>query len=444
LGRRSLILALALAAAAAIAPASALGASISWIRGGNLHVSAPDGSNVTQLTRDGTADSPYQNSGQTNAGTLVGERQGWFYWLNRDGSNKSGPWLAPKGNLGTSPLSSNVAEEGGFVVYWHSYCSFACSNRYDQVAFMPEGPLTDTCNINCHDGYLLPRWIPGTPLAGMIDTGLNTVYAQVENSGPQEWFELFAGQEQLDIGHFDVSTDRSKILAEALSTSNTSAPGILVLLQSNGLPPQSNPQNPPAVQCATENFAGSRNGDPVWSPDGNQIAYTGTDGVHVSGAPVPQQDGSCALPGDRLVASGASNPEWGPVDAPGPTGGGGGVGAPAVTFSLAGRLPRLLRALNRGIPFFVRTNRAGRAVVRLIASGVFARGVSVDLARTKVVGRGARTLPRAGRYKVVAKFTRKAKRRYRRMRRVRLTARVTVRATGGGATTKRRRITLRR
>ena len=80
--------------------------------------------------------------------------------------------------------------------------------------------------------------------------------------------------------------------------------------------------------------------------------------------------------------------------------------------------------------------------MQLRAKGPYARGVNI--ARTRVVGRGSKRLPRAGRYRVVAKFTKRAKRRYRRLRKVKLTARVTVKARDGGSTTKVRRITLRR
>ncbi|HEX2234417.1 MAG TPA: hypothetical protein VHG69_13750 [Thermoleophilaceae bacterium] len=294
---------------------------------------------------------------------------------------------------------------------------------------MPEGPLASECNINCHDGYVLPRWIPGTPYAGMVDSGLNGVTVQSE-SGLQDWFD-YGGN--FDIGHFDVSRDRGFVMTEDTPTTS-SAPGALTLLKANGIPPN---HQPPEFLCEVPNFSADGNGRPVWSPDGTQIAWTAADGIHVSGAP-QDQGNTCALPGDRLVVPGGKQVEWGPQDVPAQQV----CCAPppqrlTLTFTLAGRLPRLLRALKRGIPFFVRTNGPGRATVQLLGSGRFA-------ARTTVVGRGSRTLARAGRHRVVAKFTRKAKRRFRRMRRVTLTARATVRAAGGPATTKRRRIRLRR
>jgi hypothetical protein len=425
-------------AAAALLPATAGAASLSYIGSdGNAYIATPDGSRTVQLTRDASADVTYRMAGQTDSGTVVVSRRTggdtWYHWLNRDGSNKSGPWLAPEGNIGTGPLKSHVAPEGGFVVFYASNCTFACGSQFFRVVFMPEGPLASECTINCHDGYLFPRWIPGTPYAGMVDSGLGTVYVQSQ-SGLQEWFSYGS---DFDIGHFDVSRDRGFIMTED-TPSTASSPGALTLLKANGLPPGNQPVE---VLCEVPGFSADANASPVWSPDGTQIAWSAADGIHVSGAPV-DQGSNCSLPGDRLVIPGGKQVEWGTQDAPTPTVCCGPAGRPVVTFGVAGRLPSLLRALRNGIVFRVRTNRAGRALVNLLASGVFARGVSVSA--TKVVGRGSRRLPRAGTYRVVARFTRKAKRRYRRLRRVRLTARVTVRAAGGGATTKRRRITLRR
>jgi Ca2+-binding RTX toxin-like protein len=99
---------------------------------------------------------------------------------------------------------------------------------------------------------------------------------------------------------------------------------------------------------------------------------------------------------------------------------------------------RLLAALARGLKV-----RAGcRVPCRLrgdflVGSGLLSRSVSV--------ARGKKTLRRAGRTTLVLKFTRKAKRRLRRHRRVRGTVRLRVTPLSGGrATVRRKRLTLRR
>jgi hypothetical protein len=100
---------------------------------------------------------------------------------------------------------------------------------------------------------------------------------------------------------------------------------------------------------------------------------------------------------------------------------------------------RLFAALARGLRI-----RAGCAAPcrisgnYLVNSGLLARSVSV--------AKGSKRLTRAGRATVVLKFTRKAKRKLRRYRRVSGTVRLRVKALqgGGGTTTKRKRVTLRR
>jgi RTX calcium-binding nonapeptide repeat (4 copies) len=117
---------------------------------------------------------------------------------------------------------------------------------------------------------------------------------------------------------------------------------------------------------------------------------------------------------------------------PGP-GPGGTLG---LTLSIRGQ--RLLAALARGL----RVRAGCRRPCRLNGAFLVDNGL---LARPVVVARGRKTLRRAGRTTLVLKFTRRAKRKLRRFRRVRGTVRL--RATplrGGRATTRRKRVTLRR
>jgi hypothetical protein len=428
----------ALALAACLAtPTAAEAASISYIGSdGNAYLVSPDGARTVQLTRDGSSSSKYSMAGQTDAGTVVVERAGVFRWLHRDGTTKSGPWLAPKGNIGTGPLTSHVSPSGGFVVFWASNCTFACQSRFDRIVFMPEGPLISECTINCHDGYVLPRWIAGTPYAGFLDTGLNSLYVQ-SSSGPQEWF----GFTDANFTAFDVSRDRGRVLAEITPT-NATRPGTLVLLKSNGFAAL------PDVLCATDGFSSDGNGEPRWSPDGTQIAWHAPAGIYVSPAPVPRTDGTCAL-APRLLVPGGRSPEWGPQGVPVPTstppppppgGGGGGSGGggnvpatPPLEASVrpSGKLPKLRKALRRGIVFALRASAAGNVKLALLARG-------------RVVARGSARIARPGTVKVRARFTAKAKRRYRSVRRLKLTARITMRDVAGRTTSTTRRIVLKR
>jgi hypothetical protein len=107
------------------------------------------------------------------------------------------------------------------------------------------------------------------------------------------------------------------------------------------------------------------------------------------------------------------------------------------TFSVL-RGQRLFAALARGLR--IRAGCRGPCRISgayLVNSGLLARSVSV--------AKGSKRLTRAGRATVVLRFTPKAKRKLRRYRRVSGTVRLRVSPpTGGAATTRRKRVTLRR
>jgi hypothetical protein len=433
LGTRLAIIVLALAAAAALAPASALGASIA-VQGadGNIHLVSPDGSLRRQITNNAAGDNKYRAIFHADNGVLGGVRSDrFFYFFRYDGSTATGPWLAEGNSLSTSALSTAITPDGGLLAYFYIHSNTLSGGGLSpRTALMTTGGPGGSCGapFPCHYDFSDPRWIHGTDNLGLISLGDNDVHVAAPG------YPLWLTADPDDIDNFDVSRSGFRALFE-LSPAGTPSggatePKTLVLWNNNGPPPDASQGQ---QVCQVENIT-TADLHPRFSPDGSQIAYVGNEGVYVS--PTPTSGPACNLQ-PKLVFPGGSQPEWGAGNVPtGPAGPSQG-GRPAVTFTLAGRLPRLLRALNRGLPFFVRTNTAGRATVQVLGSGRFA-------ARTTVVARGSRRLPRAGRYKVVAKFTRKAKRRFRRMRKVRLTAKVTVRATGDGATTKRKRLTLRR
>lgn len=177
------------------------------------------------------------------------------------------------------------------------------------------------------------------------------------------------------------------------------------------------------------------------------IAWEDPAGVQVSPAPV-NQGGTCAL-SPRLIAPGGRAPDWGLKDVPAPPQPPPVCGTPGqppcqpppvcgrpgqppckgpselkLGLKPLGRLPKLDAALRRGLTFSLRTERAGRALVELLASGKLARGAAKR--PVKVVARGSKTVASPGTVKVKVRFTRKAKRRYRSLRKLTLSARATV------------------
>ena len=169
--------------------------------------------------------------------------------------------------------------------------------------------------------------------------------------------------------------------------------------------------------------------------------------------------------GDALLRVAGGRPPFpppapGPGPGPGPSPGPGPEPRPPVIPqpnplppSSADRLPpdvdlRLRRqelgvALRRGYSGDFITREPGVALLELLVEGRDARRIAAASRRVKVA-RGSKALPSPGRARVVATFTRRAKRAFRRAPRLTLLVRVAVTDSAGNRTLKRARIALTR
>ena len=246
---------------------------------------------------------------------------------------------------------------------------------------------------------------------------------------------------------------------------------IYVIPAAGGSPANLTPERPTPPTCETSHY--DRSSEPVWSPDGSRIAFTGssvcrgTESQYGKDIWVMGPDGGGKT---NLVANDGPSeyePHWSPdgtriaflsdqddVEGPGdvytmlPDGSGRtkvvdrevkggeidwGARAPAPTApSLAVRAAKggLAATLRRGLPITVRTDRAGRVAVRLRVAG-------------RPVGKLSRNVA-AGVTRVNARLSRRAAKRLRRARRVTFTARVTIRDASGMTATRSLRVTRRR
>jgi hypothetical protein len=117
--------------------------------------------------------------------------------------------------------------------------------------------------------------------------------------------------------------------------------------------------------------------------------------------------------------------------------------APAVTVKVRGA--RLRRALRRGLRVMVTTDEPAAAAVAARVRGRAARALRrAGAKRPALAGRGSRKLPAAGRHAVRVKFSKRAKRRFRRTRKLRLTLAAKLSDAHGNATRRTVRVRLRR
>jgi hypothetical protein len=220
----------------------------------------------------------------------------------------------------------------------------------------------------------------------------------------------------------------------------------ILLARANGAPPA----RPSTSGCLYINPTG-KFADPTWSNDGGTLAWQEDDGIWKA-AIGNVTDCSQNSPTPVLAVANGSHPDFGPAPVnPGPRPACGNPGNPAVCttgvigppdpgapattpragLALAGRLPKLRRALSRGIVFRVTSSVPGTAAVKLLSHG-------------RVVARGSARVATPGAVKVRARFTAAAKRALKRRHSVALTAKLTFTPAGGRAVSKSLHVRLKR
>jgi hypothetical protein len=441
---------------------------------GNIWTSAPDGSVKKQVTTDGTPAQPYRGPTQTNAGRVLSYRSKFFFVHELNGTLKAA-WEAPTaGSFYEQPLSAQVSPDGGLVAWHYLHSAHAYERPFHRVAFQtPDGGTPSPCTINCHSGYVNPRWIPGTPHAAMISTSGAEIRVQQQGSGdPVGWANTDG-----DFEGFDVSRTGNRILI--LATEDGSPPegqhqvGLLQVFQGQGPPPS-------AASFVCQVVLGDETTRPRWSPDGASITWSDANGAWTSPAPTAGPGGTCNI-APKLLAAGARAPDWGPAAAPqkpadpdpgpgpgpdpdpdpgpgpgpGPDPGPGPGPGPGPEPDPGDRTPpqvtgltlakaKLAKALSKGHGVTFTTTEGGTAKLELLVSGKPANGLRIVVAKTVTVATGSRTVAGPGRYTVVAKFTKKAKAKLKKLRSLKLSARLTFTDAAGNADVATQTTTLKR
>src|SRR3712207_1526563 len=158
----SLLLVLVLAAPAAAD-------SIVYTKDGNAWTARPDGTGAVQLTTDGTATLPYEQTTQADDGTVLAVRGSRLHRFDRAGRrlatfgsvltdkpgpiNAYGPWDAR-----ISPDGTKVAYWLGIIGGWHDYGT----NTYysDPQSAVVYQSATDGAQLGATMFYEQPTWSP--------------------------------------------------------------------------------------------------------------------------------------------------------------------------------------------------------------------------------------------------------------------------------------------
>ncbi|HZX54875.1 MAG TPA: hypothetical protein VFE86_09335 [Ilumatobacteraceae bacterium] len=414
----------------ALTAGPAVAANIVYTKDHNVFVTSPDGGIQRQITTNGAVDNSYRSPTEKDDGTIVVPHSSKFWWLfGLDGSSRGGPWTAfAMNSCSTSPTGSQVSPGGGLIVYTFVY-SEICLNYNGQgptlrTTFANSNSPTADGQYPVYDGYSDARWVPGQSIAAMISGDGDTIGAQ-SGSGIQGF--LFADPNE-EFKSFDLSRTGNRMVIVTTTDNATSGPGTLSVWQKDSPPPTPDGH----LACISPN-AMDWDSEARWSPDGTMITWATSQGVYVSPAPGDNGGGACGL-SPRLIAAGGSDPDWGTADVPAqqqqqtppPQGD---TAAPVAKAAAARQ--RLGKALKKGLVWTVTTNEAGSALVQ------------AKLKKT-VVAKKTVKFSKAGTYRVVLKFTKKAKRQLKRKRSVKLVLTTVVSDAAGNKTPLTKRVTLKR
>lgn len=296
-------------------------ANVSYVgNDGNVYRSSPDGTIRQKVTSDATSTDRYVTPSQKNDGTIVAIRKAsssaFAYFINPATGQANNTWILPKTGAGSfAPFNGGtISPEGGMFVYdWHYFdCWTNPCTLNQRVSFISGPGTTNPCLINCHTYYIRPRWIPGTPYAGFVDTNFNRVWVQKAGSAePNAWLG-FNDPNGGDMESFDVSSNGIVVLEVTPENSDASE---FAFWNTNGTPPAGTP----TWRCSVVNIAQAP-AYPRFSPDGSMITWQDRGGVYT--APVPSQasGGNCSLNPTRI--GDGKEPAFGQatLTAPGPTG----------------------------------------------------------------------------------------------------------------------------
>jgi hypothetical protein len=318
----------------AAAPAVAGAASLVYLDGGNdVAVARPDGSLAHKVTHATDPEHGYKaisvaDDGGITAFVSQGDSSGngSFVVLDQSGSIRSGPFLFERSGIcgSISPFLSAASPDGLFLAVAYFKGSNDClggSSTPSVRLTNRTSPTFGTSTYPSYDYLVKPHWVrhPDQRLAGIEGDTLRVW--QNDAAHMEDWITVTG----LELDGFDFHPTQTKLLLDLADANVTgSKPHSLALLTytelATGAAPPTDPA--PVFVCAAENYVTNEfsGGNPVWSPDGSQIAWTGPEGIFVSPAPVPS--GETCLLAPKLVVPGGREVHWASFDLPEPSTGG--------------------------------------------------------------------------------------------------------------------------
>jgi hypothetical protein len=315
---------------AAALPAAAQASSVVYVQGGNVWSASPDGAVKTQLTDGGGWHSPTQ----ADDGTLAAvQGTGPIVVMARDGRVLRTITTPPArsgdgGTFAPRPVDLSFSPDGSKIAY--SYVAGSCPvastcGTTQRSTFYTHTDVTEATPVATYGNEFSssdPEWLTNDRVAVFGGSGRHVNLDDL--TGPfrgedgdysaHGWFndQQFLGG-AVDLGDGEVSRDLKRIALVTGYGANTN----ITFGEVTG-DPRTGPDAPadPQYVCGTDK-PDPAFGDPSWSPDSQAMAFQSSEGVEtIVFSKLTKADG-CAITGpSKLLAAGATQPDWGPAAPP--------------------------------------------------------------------------------------------------------------------------------
>lgn len=387
-----------------IAPGSSAASqgSIVYIKDHDVWIANADGSGQYRVTRTGTYEQPWRSPTQADDGTIAASHYDQIVRMKQNGTVINA--------INPPPLSNSVSHMVDGVPY---KVAISPNGKLITWAFATyECPIGVSCGARTVTGYTAadrltdpkqygstyftdPSWIGNTRTLQSGGYGSQVNIHELGGGDPVHWFDdSDYAENDTDLSDAELSPDGSRLAAVRGYGTGTHIIWYTVSGNARSGPPPA----VPTAECVTGELEGLSG--PTFSPDSKELVWQEPDGIWFK-----TNLGVCDGPQPRLLIPGGSEPDWGParVD-PGPR-----VDDPISVRQLS---PKLRPALQRGVSFRVKALGAGKVGLRVLQG-------------KKTVAAGSAVARKAGWIKVTARFTRSARKRLARAKRVSLTGRFT-------------------
>ena len=295
-------------------PSAAQASTLVYTDGGDVWAADMDDGSVHRVTTDGSAANPYRSPSQADDGTIVAVRgradEARLYRFDQGGNRLNTPFetAAPT----TGPLDPQVSPDGKLVTYYAATivdgCGpfYTCPDTATAIQYTAADRFTKPDQYGDAGGFAHPSW---------IDDARTLVFSngawihQVGQDNSTQWIPNDSYNDATEEAKFrnmtegDISRDGRRV-AVVLSHYQDRT-GFLQLYR-----PEGDFTKAPAWTCRIKSADGSLNGifsDPTWSPDGSQLAWAETDGIHIAGI----DDTTCAITNAMTLPG--QEPDWGPA-----------------------------------------------------------------------------------------------------------------------------------